>query len=79
MGAVLTPDQLEKVKSYIEDRVESLRNRWVPSARTIRPGCEEYAFSAIPPAGMSHPINPAQTQQSCHQGQTEGSIFRILE
>jgi Spy/CpxP family protein refolding chaperone len=27
MGAVLTPEQLEKVKSYIEDRVESLKNR----------------------------------------------------
>ena len=27
MGQVLTPEQLEKVKSYIEDRVESLKNR----------------------------------------------------
>jgi Spy/CpxP family protein refolding chaperone len=27
LGAVLTPEQLEKVKSYIEDRVEPLRNR----------------------------------------------------
>jgi Spy/CpxP family protein refolding chaperone len=27
LGAVLSPEQLEKVKSYIEDRVESLRNR----------------------------------------------------
>jgi Spy/CpxP family protein refolding chaperone len=27
MGAILTPEQLEKVKSYFEDRVESLRNR----------------------------------------------------
>ena len=27
LGAVLTPDQLEKVKSYIEDRVESLKDR----------------------------------------------------
>jgi Spy/CpxP family protein refolding chaperone len=27
MGAVLTPEQLEKVKSYSEDRVESLKNR----------------------------------------------------
>jgi Spy/CpxP family protein refolding chaperone len=27
MGAALTPEQLEKVKSYVEDRVESLRNR----------------------------------------------------
>jgi Spy/CpxP family protein refolding chaperone len=27
LGAVLTPEQLEKVKSYIEDRVEPLKNR----------------------------------------------------
>ena len=27
LGAVLTPEQLEKVKSYIEDRVESLKDR----------------------------------------------------
>ena len=27
LGAVLTPEQLEKVKSYIEDRVESIKNR----------------------------------------------------
>jgi Spy/CpxP family protein refolding chaperone len=27
MGAVLSPEQLEKVKSYIEDRIESLGNR----------------------------------------------------
>jgi Spy/CpxP family protein refolding chaperone len=27
LGAALTPDQLEKVKSYIEDRVEPLNNR----------------------------------------------------
>ena len=26
LGAVLTPEQLEKVKSYIEDRVEALKN-----------------------------------------------------
>jgi hypothetical protein len=26
LGAVLTPEQLEKVKSYIEDRVEPLRS-----------------------------------------------------
>ena len=27
LGAVLTPEQLEKVQSYIEDRVESIKNR----------------------------------------------------
>jgi Spy/CpxP family protein refolding chaperone len=27
LGAVLTPEQLEKVKSYTEDRVESIKNR----------------------------------------------------
>jgi Spy/CpxP family protein refolding chaperone len=27
LGALLTPDQLEKAKSYIEDRVESIKNR----------------------------------------------------
>ena len=27
LGTVLTPDQLEKVKSYIEDRVESIGNQ----------------------------------------------------
>jgi hypothetical protein len=27
LGAVLTPEQLERVKSYIEDRVEPLKNR----------------------------------------------------
>ena len=27
LGAVMTPEQLEKVKSYIEDRVESIKNR----------------------------------------------------
>jgi Spy/CpxP family protein refolding chaperone len=27
LGAVLTPEQLEKVKSYVEDRVESIKNR----------------------------------------------------
>jgi Spy/CpxP family protein refolding chaperone len=27
LGAVLTPEQLEKVKSYIEDRVEPLKDR----------------------------------------------------
>ena len=27
LGAVLTPEQHEKVKSYVEDRVESIKNR----------------------------------------------------
>ena len=27
LGSVLTPEQLEKVQSYIEDRVESLKDR----------------------------------------------------
>jgi Spy/CpxP family protein refolding chaperone len=27
LGAVLTPEQLEKVRSYIEDRVEDIKNR----------------------------------------------------
>ena len=27
LGAVLTPEQHEKVKSYVEDRIESIKNR----------------------------------------------------